>query len=119
MEDMPANVQQQIAQFQMMQQQGQAISSQKVQMELQLKEMDHSIAELKKLKKDAEVYESIGAILIKKSKTKITTELKERKETLELRIKTLAKQEKDIQAKLMEMQTEIQNSMKSGGPQAG
>ncbi len=119
MEDMPANVQQQIAQFQMMQQQAQAISQQKVQMELQLREMSHSIEELKKLKKDAEVYESIGAILIKKSKTKIASELKDRKETLELRIKTLAKQEKDIQAKLMEMQTEIQNSLKSGGPQAG
>jgi prefoldin beta subunit len=119
MEDMPANVQQQIAQFQMMQQQAQAVSSQKVQMELQLKEMEHSISELKKLKKDAEVYESIGAILIKKSKTKITTDLKERKETLELRIKTLTKQEKDVQAKLMEMQTEIQKSLKSGGPKAG
>lgn len=119
MEEMPANVQQQIAQFQMMQQQAQAISSQKVQMEIQLKEIDHSIEELKKLKKDAEVYESIGAILIKKSKTKITTELKERKETLEIRVKTLAKQEQDIQAKLMEMQSEIQNMLKSAGSQAG
>lgn len=119
MEEMPANVQQRIAQFQMMQQQAQAISSQKVQMEIQLREMNHSIEELKKLKKDAEAYESIGTILIKKSKTKITSELKDRKETLELRIKTLTKQEKDIQAKLMEMQNDIQNSLKSGGPQAG
>jgi prefoldin beta subunit len=119
MEDMPASVQQQIAQFQMMQQQAQAISSQKVQMEIQLKEIDHSIEELKKLKKDAEVYESIGAILIKKGKTKITSELKERKETFELRVKTLAKQEQDIQTKLMEMQNEIQSNLKSSGPQAG
>lgn len=119
MEEMPAGVQQQIAQFQLIQQQAQAISSQKVQMEIQLKEVGHSIEELKKLKKDAEVYESIGAILIRKSKTKITSELKDRKETLELRVKTLQKQEQDIQAKLMEMQNEIQNSLKSPSPQAG
>lgn len=119
MEEMSQQVQQQIAQFQIMQQQAQAISSQKVQMEIQLKEVEHSIEELKKLKKDAEVYESIGAILIRKNKTKITTELKERRETLELRVKTIGKQEKDIQAKLMEMQNEIQNSLKSGSPQAG
>ena len=100
MEQMPENVQQQIAQFQMMQQQAQAISSQKVQMEFQLKEVEQSIEELGKLTKEAEVYESIGALLIKKDKTKITKELKDRQETLELRVKTIQKQEKDIQAKL-------------------
>jgi prefoldin beta subunit len=119
MEEMSPQIQQQIAQFQMMQQQAQAVSSQKVQMEFQLKEIEQSIEELKKLAKDAEVYESIGALLIKKGKTKITTELKERKETLELRVKTLGKQEKDIQAKLAELQNAIQSSIKTGGPQAG
>jgi prefoldin beta subunit len=119
MEDIPPQVQQQIAQFQVIQQQAQAISSQKVQMELQLKEVEHSIEELKKLKKDAEVYKSIGTLLIRKNKIKISAELKERKETLELRVKTLQKQEKGIQAKLMEMQNEIQDRIKSGQPQAG
>jgi prefoldin beta subunit len=119
MEEITPQIQQQIAQFQMVQQQAQAISSQKVQMELQLKEVEQSIAELKKLKKDAEVYKSIGSLLIRKDKTKINAELKERKETLELRVKTLQKQDKDVQAKLMEMQNEIQSSIKSGQPQAG
>ena len=94
MEDITPQVQQQIAQFQMIQQQAQAISSQKVQMELQLKEIEHSIEELKGLKKDAEVYKSIGSLLIREDKTKISTELEERKETLGLRVKTLQKQEK-------------------------
>jgi prefoldin beta subunit len=119
MEDIPPQIQQKIAQFQALQQQGQAVSSQKVQMELQLKDVEHGIEELKKLKKDAEVYKSIGSLLIKKNKTKINAELKERKETLGLRIKTLEKQEKDIQSKLMEMQNEIQSSIKPGEPQAG
>ena len=88
-------------------------------MEFQIKEIEQSIEELEKLTKDAEVYESIGALLIKKDKTKITTELKDRIETLGLRVKTLQKQEKDVQAKLTKLQNDIQSSMKPGSPQAG
>lgn len=119
MEQMSAQMQQQIAQFQVAQQQAQAISSQKVQTELQLKEMERTIEELDGLKKGAEVYKSIGTLLIKGDQAKINAELKENHETLELRVKTLQRQEKKIQAKLTEMQNTIQDGIKSGRPQAG
>lgn len=119
MEQMSAQMQQQIAQFQVAQQQAQAISSQKVQTELQLKEMERTIEELDGLKKGAEVYKSIGTLLIKGDPAKINAELKENHETLELRVKTLQRQEKKIQAKLTEMQNTIQDGIKSGRPQAG
>lgn len=119
MEELSPQVQQQIAQFQAMQQQFQAISSQKIQMELQLKEVERAIEELEKLKKGAEVYKSIGTIFIKGNKGKINAELKEKKETLELRVQTFRKQEETVQAKLTEMQNKIQDRITSGGPQAG
>lgn len=119
MEEISPQLQQQIAQFQAIQQQAQIISSQRAQMELQLKEIGQSLEELKKLKKDTEVYKSVGGLLIKKNKSKINAELKEKKETLELRVKTFQKQEKDVLAKLTEMQSELQDKIKSGQSQAG
>ncbi len=96
-----------------MQQQAQAIASQRLQMELQMKEAERALEEIEKLGENAEVYKSIGNILIKSEKAKVGEELKERKETLDLRIKTLQRQEEKIQTKLKEMQAQIQEEFKS------
>lgn len=119
MEEMSPQIQHQIAQFQAVQQQAQQITSQKMQMELQLKEVERAIEELKKLKKGAEVYKSIGSLLIKKEKGPINVELKEKKETLELRVKSFQKQEAKVQSKLTEMQNKIQEIIKTSNPAVG
>ena len=82
-------------------------------MELQMKEVERALEEVEKLDADAEVYKSVGGILIKSEKTKVGEELKERKETLDLRIKTLQRQEEKIQSRLKEMQAQIQDELKS------
>ncbi|MFQ6136180.1 MAG: prefoldin subunit beta [Candidatus Hydrothermarchaeales archaeon] len=104
---------QQLLQFQQLQQQGQMIIQQRIQMELQLKETEKTLEEVSKLGKSSEIYKNIGALLIKSEKTSVSEELEERKETLELRIKTLKKQEERIQQKLKEMQAKIQEDLKS------
>lgn len=82
-------------------------------MELQMKEVERALEEIEKLGESAEIYKSIGSILVKSEKPKVGEELKERKETLDLRIKTLQRQEERIQTKLKEMQAQIQEEFKS------
>ena len=67
MDDISPKLQNQIAQFQQVQQQLQQILNQKFRMESQLKEMDLTIDELKKTPQDSPVYKNVGALMIKVS----------------------------------------------------
>lgn len=119
MEQIPPKIQNQLLQFQQIQQQAQAIASQRFQLELQLKEVERSLGEVNKLDDDAEIYKSVGAILLRSTTPAVKEELTEKKETLELRIKTLKKQEGKVQQRLREMQQKIRQELKSGGPGIG
>ena len=104
---------QEILQIQQLQQQAQVMVQQRLQMELQLKETEKAVEELSKLKDTSEIYKNIGTLLIKSKKKEVSEELVEKKETLELRIKTFKKQEERIEGKLKEMQTKIQDALKT------
>ena len=114
MEQIPPKLQNQIIQFQQVQQQAQSISTQRMQLDLQLKELDRSISEVEKLDDKSEIYKNVGAILMKSDPPSITVELHDKRETFDLRIKTLTKQEKKIQKRLKEMQDKIQGEIKQG-----
>jgi len=113
MEQLPQQIQHQLAQFQQLQQQAEAIATQRLQMELQLKEITRALEEVQKLGEDAEVYKSVGNLLIKSEKSSIEAELKDRKETLELRINTLKRQEEKVTSRLKELQSKLQESLRS------
>ncbi len=119
MEQIPPRIQNQLVQFQQVQQQAQAIASQRFQLELQLKEVERSLGEVNKLDDDAEIYKSVGAILLRSTTSTVKEELVEKKETLELRIKTLKKQEEKVQQRLREMQQKIRQELKSAEPGIG
>lgn len=110
---------QEILQIQQLQQQAQVMVQQRLQMELQLKETEKAVEELSKLKDTSEIYKNIGTLLIKSEKKEVSEELAEKKETLELRIKTFKKQEERIEGKLKEMQTKIQDALKTQSPALG
>jgi prefoldin beta subunit len=116
MEQIPQEIQHMLAQFQQIQQQAQAMGSQKVQMEIQLRETEKAAEELGRLAEDAEVYKTVGGLLLKKDKATLEKELAERKEVLELRVKTLQKQEEKMQKRLKEMQENIQARLQTPGP---
>ena len=108
-----------IMQFQQLQQQIQMIATQKYQVDLQLAEIEKTIEELDKLKKDAPVYKSIGSLLVNvEDKGALKTEMEEKKETLEIRAKTLGNQEKSLRERHQELQSELSKAL-SGEPQAG
>jgi prefoldin beta subunit len=113
MEQLSPQLQHQLAQFQQLQQQAEAIATQRLQMELQLKEVTRALEEVQKLGEDAEVYKSVGNLLIKSEKGNVEAELKERKETLELRINTLKRQEEKVTSRLKELQAKIQDAFRS------
>ena len=87
-------------------------------MELQLKEVTRALEEVQKLGEDAEVYKSVGNLLIKSEKGSVEAELKDRKETLELRINTLKRQEEKVTSRLKELQAKIQDAIRSRATRA-
>lgn len=110
MNNISPQLQNQIVQFQQLQQQLQAVSSQKIQMESQLKEIRKAIEELDKASGD--IYRNVGSLMIKVDKKEaLKMELEESVEMLEVRIKSMDRQEKNLREKYSEMQTSIKTAM--------
>ena len=115
MDDISPKLQNQIAQFQQVQQQLQQILNQKFRMEAQLKEMDLTIDELKKTPTDSPVYKNVGALMIKVSDHEsLLKEIEDDKETAEVRVKSLDRQEKMLREKYALMQDQISKAIGSG-----
>lgn len=116
MNELPPQVQNQLAQLQQVQQQAQALMQQKGQVELLLKETEKALEELQKTEDDAVVYRAAGELLIKAKKDEVAKDLEEKKDSLDIRLKTLARQEERIQAKFTQLQDQIKQSIgKMGG----
>lgn len=110
-------LQNQIAQFQQLQQQLQSVLSQKFRMEAQLREVQMTIDELGKSADDVTIYKNVGSLLIKASdKASVLKEVEDDKETLEIRIKTLDRQEKALRDKYQVMQDQISKALGQPAP---
>jgi prefoldin beta subunit len=100
------------SQFQIAQQQMQSIMAQREGMSIQSIESDKALEELTK-SQETHVYKAVGSILVRVKKEDVQKELEERKETAELRIKSLDKEEKRLREKMMEMQKKLQQNVGS------
>ncbi len=110
--DISAKLENQINQFEQVRTQLQMISNQKVQMTSSLKEIETAVEELEKVKKDQPVYRNIGSLLVKVEDTKeLLTDLKEKQDTLDIRVKQLDKQEKTLTEKFTSLQETIQTEI--------
>ena len=109
--DMPQNIQEQLNQFQQVQQQAQSIAMQKQTLTLQINESKKALDELSKTADDQDVYKTAGPLLIKTTKTDSEADLKDSIEMLEIRQKTIEKQEKRITGKLEELKKNLQEAM--------
>ena len=109
---LPPQVQNQLGQFQQMQQQLQVVVQQRTQLELRLHDTEKALEELQKIKGDTAIYKSIGSLLIKTPDRKsVEKDLRETKETLEIRKKSLEEQEGRLKEKTQELQSKIQNAL--------
>jgi prefoldin beta subunit len=118
MNELPPQIQNQLAQLQQIQQQAQAIIQQKNQVEMVLRETDRALEELKKTGDDAVVYQAAGELLIKSNKEDILKELEEKKDSLDVRLKSLSRQEERIQARFTQLQDQLKAAL-GKGPASG
>lgn len=75
------------------------LSNQKQQVQFQINVLDGTLKELEKTS-EKKVYKGVGNIFILKDKDDVIKETKDLKETMDLRLKTLQKQEEDILKKI-------------------
>jgi len=111
-EEMSPQLRDQINRLQQFRMQLQMITQQRQQVEIRLKEIEEALQELEKTDEKTAIYKSIGAILVKtKGKDEVVKELKENKESLDIRKTTLDKQESRTKEKLNEIQSKVQNEL--------
>ncbi|MFH1978139.1 MAG: prefoldin subunit beta [Candidatus Aenigmatarchaeota archaeon] len=102
--------QQLLAQAQMYQQQLQMLASQKENINMQLVEMKKAQEELEK-NKENELFKVVGPLLIKTDNVSMRKELAEKKDVLELRLKTLDKNEKKLQITFEELREKLSKKL--------
>jgi prefoldin beta subunit len=113
---LPPQVQQRLLRLQQLQQTLQSVLTQKQQLELGLAEIEQALNELEKLTAQAVIYKSVGSLLVKAKKTKVTKELKEQKELLSMRISVLGKQEERLRTQAKDLQTKLQQDLRPVSP---
>ncbi|KKG07332.1 prefoldin subunit beta [Methanosarcina sp. 2.H.A.1B.4] len=113
--ELPPQIQNQIAQLQQVQQQVQALTMQKSQIEAMQKESKMALDELERLADDAVIYRNVGELVIKTSKEESVSKLKDREETLSLRLQSISRQEERLTTRFKQLQEQIQQAL---GPRA-
>jgi len=117
--ELPAKVQNQILQYQQIQQQLQMIAQQRAQISGQLEELKGTLEELGKLKKGTAVYKVSGSILVKVTNLEgLKKEMEEQKETAGVKVTSLERQEKQLKERFISLQQEITKAMQGSQPNA-
>ena len=98
-----------IGQLQMFEQSLQSFLGQKQQFQMQLVEIESALNELEATNKS---YKIVGNIMVESDKNELKTDLQSKREMLELRIKTIEKQESQVREKASKLQSEILKKMK-------
>jgi len=117
MSSISPKVQNQIAMLPEMQQQMQTIGAQKAQYEMAVREAKRAIEELNDVAEDAPVFMSVGTVMMEKKREDVLNNLNNKIETLELRIKSLEKQEGMLSGKFEQLQSQIKQALE-GRPQS-
>ncbi len=90
-----------------------SIENQLQSLQIQSRVVSEALKELKD-SKEQKVYKAVGNILILSDAKKVEKELSEQKETLELREKTVKKQQETMLDKLNKLKVEIESIQKKG-----
>lgn len=108
--DIPKETQEKIMQLQQLEQNLQRFLMQKQHFQTQLLEVDNALEELSKAKGDT--YKIIGTIMVSAEKEGLKKELAEKKEILELKLKSFEKQEDITKEKATKLQAEVMEKLK-------
>ena len=116
--ELPPALREQLARYDQTQQNLQAVLAQKQQVELELGETERALEELGKASDSEAVYKFAGNLLVKVKKDEVTKELSEKKELANTRKMVLSKQEARFRESLKDLQTKIDDAVKTRAPQA-
>jgi prefoldin beta subunit len=115
---LPAKLQNDIKQFQRLQQELGAVQQQRLQLDLKVREVTHTLEELKGLPEDSVVYRPIGGLLVRaKNRKEVEDLLGEEKETAEVRLKAVERQENHLKERYTAMQQELTQALQAAGVQ--
>lgn len=112
MTQLTPETQQILIDMQTYQQQLQSTMIQKESLNLQNAEIEGALEEMKKTK-ESEVFKAVGPILIKAKKTEVEKEFAEKKELIDVRLKSLKKQEDRLKDKIQEAQEKFQKAFEN------
>ncbi len=116
----PAKLQNDLRQFQRLQQDLTTLSQQRLQMDLKLRETSHTLEEIRTVPEDAPIYRPIGSLLVRaKGRKEVEDLLTEEKETLEVRVKALERQENHLKERYTTMQKELSDALQAAGVSPG
>lgn len=101
----------QIKELQSIEQNMQSVLMQKQAFQLELSEVENAITELGKTSE--EVYKIVGNIMIKYSKESLNKELKQKKDLISLRLKSLDSQEKDLELTSENLRKKVLSKIKN------
>lgn len=112
---LPPQIEQQIRQLQQFEVQLQNILTQKQQLQLELGDIETALKYLQEAKDDVKLFKSVGSLLIEGTKEKVMNELKEKRDLIDLRLKTLQKQEEKIRSRIEELRSSIKGLLDARG----
>jgi len=107
--DVSKETEQKIGQLQMFEQSLQNFLGQKQQFQVQLVEVESALSELGNTDK---AYKIVGNIMVEAEKDDLKADLQSKKEMLELRLKTMERQEAQVREKASKIQSEILKNIK-------
>ncbi len=103
----------QLKKLQMFEQNMQNFLAQKQQLQSQQVELNSALKELGD--SDSESYKIIGNIMVRKRSGELKKDIEEKKEIIDLKLKSLEKQEKLVKDKSKKIQDEVMTSMNKEG----
>ena len=116
--EIPKEVEQDIIQYQALQNQLATLSAQRSRIETDMRAIDEALRLLEDAPEDG-VYRIAGTIMVKANKSVLMKELQEKKEALDVKRKSIAKREEQIRAKLLELKKRIEKALSTLGAAGG
>lgn len=111
----PREIQEKLTKFQQLYQQLQVMASQRQQYQSHANEIEFALQEIDGLPEGSTLYKAAGSLLIKTDDVEgIKSALAERKEELEIKIKGVEKQEKQLQGLYDRLRQELNEVVQSG-----
>ena len=110
--ELPPYIREQLARYDQVQQNLQAVLIQKQQVEMELTETEKALEELAKAADSEAIYKFAGNLLVKVEKEAMVKELNEKKELGSTRKMVLAKQEGRFRENLKDLQAKLDDAVK-------